>query len=276
MKLSCKVIEDMLPIYYDGLCSEESAALVEEHLKECPHCSHILAELRSEITTPKKNVDDAKPLKKIQKSYKKMKTLWLIAVVVILLLIPMAFLFGTEQAKQYEKPVDFSKEQAIAYANEFMACLTEKNYAKAYTYWNIEEEEQDLLSGNILTEADLINFEADGLRKFCDGGEKLESMGGITDVQFTKISEASYSNRYGTEEYLVSYTFQFNGKEEGFGIGLTKDGINHIGSGDGLIRHPLSHLTLWVQWVVDDYMGKTYDFDLGTWVDAEKDNQFVE
>ena len=109
MKLSCKVIEDMLPIYYDGLCSEESAALVEEHLKECPHCSHILAELRSEITTPKKNVDDAKPLKKIQKSYKKMKTLWLIAVVVILLLIPMAFLFGTEQAKQYEKPVDLSK-----------------------------------------------------------------------------------------------------------------------------------------------------------------------
>ena len=67
MKLSCKVIEDMLPMYYDGVCSEESAALVEEHLKECPHCSHILSELRSDIATPKKNVDDIKPLKKIQK-----------------------------------------------------------------------------------------------------------------------------------------------------------------------------------------------------------------
>ena len=110
------------------------------------------------------------------------------------------------------------------------------------------------------------------MKKFCEGGEKLESWGGITDVQFVKISDASYSNRYGTEEYLISYTFQFNGKEEDFGIGLTKDGIDHIGSGDGLIRHPLSHLTLWVQWVVDDYMGKYYDFDLGTWVDVEKGN----
>ena len=73
MRLSCKVIEDILPMYYDGVCSEESAALVEGHLKECPHCSHILSELRSDITIPEKNVDDIKPLKKIQKSYKKMR-----------------------------------------------------------------------------------------------------------------------------------------------------------------------------------------------------------
>ena len=123
-----------------------------------------------------------------------------------------------------------------------------------------------MLEGNILTKEDLANFEADGLKKFCEGGEKLESLGGITDVQL-KISDASYTNRYGTDEYFISYTFRFNGKEEGFGISLTKDGIDGISSGDGLIRHPLSHLTLWVQWVVADYMGKYYDFDLGTWVD---------
>ena len=33
MKLPCKVIEDMLPMYYDKVCSQESAALVEEHLR---------------------------------------------------------------------------------------------------------------------------------------------------------------------------------------------------------------------------------------------------
>ena len=269
MKLSCKVIEDMLPLYYDGVCSEESAALIEEHLKECPQCSHILDELRSSIATPEKNVDDIKPLKKIQKNYKKRKTHWLIAVAAILLLIPVAFWAGNEQS---QPPVEFSKEEAMAYADEFMACLAEKDYAKAYTYWNIEEEKLDLLDGNILAEADLANFEADGLKKFCEGGEKLESWGGITDVKFVEISDPSYFNRYGTEEYLITYTFQFGGKEERFGISLTKNGINHIGSGDGLIRHPLSHLTLWVQWVVDDYMGRYYDFDLGTWVDIENTN----
>ena len=272
MKLSCKVIEDMLPMYYDGVCSEESAALVEEHVKECSRCSHILEELRSEIAASEKNMDDIKPLKKIQKSYKKMKTHWLIAIMAVLLLIPVAFWVGAEQGEQRQTHVVFTKEEAIAYANEFMTCLAEKDYAKAYSYWNLEEEKRDLLSGKIFTEEDLANFEAEGLKKFCDGGEKLESWGGITDVKFVKISDASYSNRYGSEEYFVSYTFQFNGKEEGFGISLTKDGIDSISSGDGLIRHPLSHLTLWVQWVVDDYMGKYYDFDLGTWVDVEKGN----
>ena len=271
MKLSCKVIEDMLPMYYDKVCSEESATLVDEHLKECPRCSHILSQLQSDVDTPERNVDDIKPLKKIQQSYKKRKIHWLIAIVVISLLIPIAFLAGTEQAVPNETPVEFTKEQAIAYANEFMTCLVEKDYAKAYTYWNIEEEKRDLLSGKILTEEDLANFEADGLKKFCEGGEKLESWGGITDVQFVKISDASYNNRHGTEEYFITYTFRFDGKEEGFGIGLTKDGIDHISSND-LIKHPLSHLTLWVQWVVDDYKGQYYDFDLGVWVDVKDRN----
>jgi len=34
MKLSCKVIEDILPMYYDGVCSKESAALDEDQLYE--------------------------------------------------------------------------------------------------------------------------------------------------------------------------------------------------------------------------------------------------
>ena len=263
MKLPCKVIEDMLPMYYDKVCSEESAALVEEHLRSCPRCGQMLADLGAEIEIPEQKVDDVKPLRKIQKSYKKMKLVGLIALLCALILVPCAFLMGTKK----EPKVEYSQEEAIAYANEFMACLEAKDYAKAYTYWNLEEEKRSLLEGNILTEADLANFEADGLKKFCEGGEKLESWGGITDVQFVKISDPSYNNRHGTEEYFISYTFRFNGKEEGFGISLTKDGIDGISSGDGLIRHPLSHLTLWVQWVVDDYMGKYYDFDLGTWVD---------
>ena len=264
MKLPCKVIEDMLPMYYDKVCSEESAALVEEHLRSCPRCAQMLADLGAEIEIPEQKVDDMKPLQKIRKSYRKMKLVGVIALLCALILVPCAFLMGTKK----EPKVEYSQEEAIAYANEFMACLEAKDYAKAYTYWNLEEEKRSLLEGNILTEADLANFEADGLKKFCQGGEKLESLGGITDVQL-KISDASYNNRHGTDEYFISYTFRFNGKEEGFGISLTKDGIDGISSGDGLIRHPLSHLTLWVQWVVDDYMGKYYDFDLGTWVDKE-------
>lgn len=73
MRLPCKVIEDLLPMYYDGVCSEESAALVEEHLKECPKCSSMLSQLQAGIENPGKQVDDLKPLKEIEKQWKNTK-----------------------------------------------------------------------------------------------------------------------------------------------------------------------------------------------------------
>lgn len=266
MKLPCKVIEDLLPMYYDKVCSEESAALVEEHLKDCGHCGQILLDLRTDIDIPEKKVDDIKPLKKIQKSYRRMRLSLLIAVLCVMLLTPIAFLIGNRQSK----PVaEYSKEAAIAYANEFMACLADGDYAKAYTYWDIEEEKCQLLDR--FGEETLGNFEADGLKKFCEGGEKLEELGGIGSFEFVEISDPSYANRYGTERYQISYRIRFDGKDELFVVSLTKNGIDSISSGDGFIRHPLSHLTLWVQWVIDDYTGRYYDFDLGQWVDKGKE-----
>lgn len=272
MKLPCKVIEDILPMYYDKICSEESAMLVEEHIKACPRCSQTLSDLRADIDIHEKKVDDIKPLKKIQKSYKKMRIGWLIAILCIVVLTPFAFLIGEQHGKQQEQIVDYTKEEAIAYANDFMACLVNGDYAKAYSYWDIEGEKKDLLSGNLFVEEDLASFESHGLKKFCEGGEKIEIMGGFESIEFVKISDPSYANSLGTEDYFISYTVKFDGKEEGFGVNVTQNGINAISAGDGLIRHPLSHLTLWVQWVVDEYKGQYYDFDLGQWVEYDKGN----
>ena len=46
----CEVIRDLLPLYADDACSEESRRLVDEHLAECPACTEELARIReSEI-----------------------------------------------------------------------------------------------------------------------------------------------------------------------------------------------------------------------------------
>ena len=76
MKLPCKIVEDMLPIYYDGVCSEESAMLIEEHLKNCTQCSRLLTDLHTEIEMSEKPVDDLKPLVRIQKKWKKSKRVY--------------------------------------------------------------------------------------------------------------------------------------------------------------------------------------------------------
>ena len=38
MKYLCGLIKDILPLYHDSICSEESKYAVEEHLSECPAC----------------------------------------------------------------------------------------------------------------------------------------------------------------------------------------------------------------------------------------------
>lgn len=73
MKLPCKVAQDILPIYYDGICSEESAELIEQHLRECPQCSKALADLDTEMSIPNITKNDLEPLKQIEKKWKNNK-----------------------------------------------------------------------------------------------------------------------------------------------------------------------------------------------------------
>lgn len=45
MKTSCELIRDLLPLYYDGICSDTTKKVVEEHLAECKECSLILQKM---------------------------------------------------------------------------------------------------------------------------------------------------------------------------------------------------------------------------------------
>jgi len=269
MKLSCKVIEDILPMYYDNVCSEESAALVEEHLKDCPHCSHILSELRSGIATPEKNVDDLKPLKKIQKSYKKMKRRWLIAIITIVLLIPIAFLAWNEYSGQ---GVALSNLDELTCANSFMAALTKGDYEKAFSYWDTDDKKHEWLESNHFKEEDLVNFEADGLKKFCElGKDKVESLGGIESFEYIGTS-ASYGLDYrGNKVYQIAYRIRFNGKDQRFLVEVSKNGICGLGGENGLIKDPLSQFCIWSEWLWQDYRGCYWDFDLQQYVYYDKE-----
>jgi len=40
-KISCKVIADLLPLYCDEACSDESRTIVDEHLAECEDCRRL-------------------------------------------------------------------------------------------------------------------------------------------------------------------------------------------------------------------------------------------
>ncbi|WP_202080423.1 zf-HC2 domain-containing protein [Caldalkalibacillus salinus] len=53
-KISCQVIQDLMPSYLDDLTSEESNTLIEKHIKECPVCREMLQHGTEAIHTPNK------------------------------------------------------------------------------------------------------------------------------------------------------------------------------------------------------------------------------
>lgn len=58
--MECNVIKDLLPLYIDDCCSEESAKLVKEHIQMCSDCCEIYESMRASshenvtVSAPKK------------------------------------------------------------------------------------------------------------------------------------------------------------------------------------------------------------------------------
>ena len=48
-KNNCEVIKDLLPLYSDGVCSEESRKIVAEHISQCSECMDELEKMGGEI-----------------------------------------------------------------------------------------------------------------------------------------------------------------------------------------------------------------------------------
>ena len=45
--MKCEIIKDLIPLYLDKVCSEDSRKLVEEHLAECSECRKYMKELET-------------------------------------------------------------------------------------------------------------------------------------------------------------------------------------------------------------------------------------
>ncbi len=118
MKLDCDVIRDLLPLYAEGMVSESSRKVVEEHCAACSECRTLC----SEMTAPPPEVQFTKePAESFQKYVKKSKwsfglklalicvgiclVLWAISIVALISLLTLDFVTSTvsvdEDASNY-------------------------------------------------------------------------------------------------------------------------------------------------------------------------------
>ena len=66
-KISCHIIQDILPLYVDGIVSEDTKEMVEEHLWECESCRKEAEHMQERIVLPNKKEFYQKEQEMLQK-----------------------------------------------------------------------------------------------------------------------------------------------------------------------------------------------------------------
>lgn len=73
--MKCEMIRDLLPLYIDGLTSEESNREIEKHLKNCKECQicyqEMIGEMGNTVTITEEEIKDIDLIKKIKKRSRK-------------------------------------------------------------------------------------------------------------------------------------------------------------------------------------------------------------
>ena len=99
-KISCDIIQDMLPLYYDEVCSADSRKMIEEHLQECEKCSNIFQKLKTEcVVDTKENAESIQSsvMGKMAHSWKR-SLLRSFIIGIVITTIVLTAIFGTYYA----------------------------------------------------------------------------------------------------------------------------------------------------------------------------------
>ncbi len=86
MKNECDIVGDLLFSYNDGILSNTSKELVEEHLKKCDKCKKILEEIKKE-NDEKNQVKEIDFFKSIKKNIKKKNIIILVVFIILMIVV---------------------------------------------------------------------------------------------------------------------------------------------------------------------------------------------
>ena len=106
MNTKCEVIRDLLPLYVDGVASEESCALIEEHLKDCADCREYLKLLQEDLPDISEAAfaDEAASLKKIKS--KMLRNRILIVLVTLAFAVIVGAVLHSQHLTEYSGSLD--------------------------------------------------------------------------------------------------------------------------------------------------------------------------
>lgn len=105
-KISCSIAKDLLPLYIEGILSEETAQVVEMHLQTCESCKKDFEIMRQEFvfpSAPKIQEENEKILKELKRQLKIKRILTgVVAVFVTIAVIISGYMVYTNVGAVYD------------------------------------------------------------------------------------------------------------------------------------------------------------------------------
>lgn len=146
-KIDCGVITDLLPLYLDECCTDASKKMVEEHLQECEECKKIYRTYIEELE-PKEETSFSPEIAEIKVEYRRLKRWKRRGFGVAALCVCLAVLVTFLGINQYRGDgISFANIGTILRVHQFAKAIENGDYEKAYQYFDIEGEYQDLMEG---------------------------------------------------------------------------------------------------------------------------------
>ncbi len=146
MKWNCELIQDLLPLYAEGLCSPASRAAVEEHLDECAVCRRLTTPLPVEAPAEPENADRA-----VKKSIRKVRRRWLSSLVAAVLVVPLLLM---SWAQFRGRGVCFTNLDDIFAARRFLTALERQDWEKAAVMHDYSDDYQSILDALAMSVSD--------------------------------------------------------------------------------------------------------------------------
>lgn len=161
--ITCDVIQDLLPLYEDNCCSEQSKKLVEQHLKACSNCGKKHKDFIQEFP---QNID----LEEVETTHirKGMRNIirWKVTGIALLAtILATVFLILPVWNQICGQGITYANLKAVQTAYGFERALANHDYEKAYTYLDIEGNYHALLDTDTENEKVM-----EGIREIKDKG----------------------------------------------------------------------------------------------------------
>lgn len=207
--MECSIVRDLLPLYIEGLCSEETSKCLEMHLLECNVCRETYDNLSKELNLTVQREDWEKeilPLKKVRGKLRQKSVLVILwsALFTLLLCITLVLTYGQISRKtvSFELLYEMCRMQSIG--KEFADGNIEPLYKLLDSGYELQNQESSVLRMEYSFPEE---YDADMVEVI---EQKYEDLLGGKDLKYAGIESIEYtsdSNRKFDKVLCVSLKF---------------------------------------------------------------------